>query len=353
MGRLWICLPLCLLLQDQRPMLSEATGADVEGPPPPLAPSVKRLVHVTAAVGGLAPAAFPAQLPWPGLVWQVRDHLLDRPTQVRLLLAHGVGGFSPLGFPACFSPGHGHLLADRGPGQEMLEDLRHENPVKFLQMCLAHYDRHVQAYSCTMIKRERIKNKLQGQEENDCHFREKPFSIYMKWIKGERLAKAVLYVEGEYKDGGTSPPGDVCMFLARPSSPALRWGIFPQEMDGANARDSGRYTLKEFGMKIGAQRTLNGIVAAQAKGTLRLRYFGLAKLPQIGDRLCYKFVRTPIEPPEEDGLFEMTIYIDVETWLQVGSVLKDKSGALIGEYFFRDVKLNPTFKEDQFKRSAL
>ena len=49
----------------------------------------------------------------------------------------------------------------------------------------------------------------------------------------------------------------------------------------------------------------------------------------------------------------MTIYIDKETWLQVGTVLKGDGGKLVGEYFFRDLKLNPEFKPDQFLRAAL
>jgi outer membrane lipoprotein-sorting protein len=47
------------------------------------------------------------------------------------------------------------------------------------------------------------------------------------------------------------------------------------------------------------------------------------------------------------------MYVDKETWLQVGSVLKGEEGQLIGEYFFRDVKLNPRFKPGTFTRDAL
>ena len=80
---------------------------------------------------------------------------------------------------------------------------------------------------------------------------------------------------------------------------------------------------------------------------------GLERLPEAGDRLCYKFLRAPFEPPEEDGLNELTVYIDTDTWLQVGSILRDTKNQTLAEYFFRDIKLNPQFKENQFKRSAL
>ena len=46
-------------------------------------------------------------------------------------------------------------------------------------------------------------------------------------------------------------------------------------------------------------------------------------------------------------------HFDKETWLQVGTVLRDTEGRLLGEYFFRDVRLNPDIPASQFKRGAL
>ena len=78
----------------------------------------------------------------------------------------------------------------------------------------------------------------------------------------------------------------------------------------------------------------------------------LRKVREAGDRLCYALRRTCAEP-EEDQVTEVTIYIDKETWFQIGSVLKAEDGKLIGEYIFRDIHLNPTFKPNQFERSAV
>ena len=49
----------------------------------------------------------------------------------------------------------------------------------------------------------------------------------------------------------------------------------------------------------------------------------------------------------------MILYVDVETWLQVGSELHDSNGSLLGEYFFRDVRLNPAHDAKQFTRGAI
>jgi outer membrane lipoprotein-sorting protein len=76
------------------------------------------------------------------------------------------------------------------------------------------------------------------------------------------------------------------------------------------------------------------------------------RIPEVGDRDCYVLHRICAKP-ELDGVKDVTIYVDAETWLQVGSVLKDDKGLLIGSYYFRDIKLNPEFKKDQFTPAGL
>jgi hypothetical protein len=137
--------------------------------------------------------------------------------------------------------------------------------------------------------------------------------------------------------------------------PAPPFGFFvvTRDVDGEDARKSGRYFINQFGMKIGAQRTLKHMLEAKERDKLQVDYLGITEVPELGDRPCYTFVRSKYEPPEEDGVAELTIYIDLETWLQVGSVLRDTKGDLIAEYFFRDIKLNPQFAADQFTRKKL
>ena len=166
----------------------------------------------------------------------------------------------------------------------------------------------------------------------------------MEWKQGGGRAKRVLYVEGENNN----------KMLARPSGLAAWTGIWTKEVNDPEARASGRYLINEFGIKLGTKRTLDAMLSAKGRNALFVKYEGIFKIKELGDRPCYKLIRTPYDPPEDaEGLNELIIYIDTETWLQVGSILKDTAGNLIAEYFFRNVKLNPTFKPDQFKRSAL
>jgi hypothetical protein len=222
-----------------------------------------------------------------------------------------------------------------------LETLLHYHPIRFLESCLAKYDREVEGYRTTFLKQERIDRKLQPPEKLDVHFREEPFSVHMKWLEGARLALAAVYVEGENDD----------MMLAKPK--ALPFLTVSREKNGADAKASGRYTIDQFGIYLGTKRTVAAMRDAQERGELHVRYEGIYKVPELNNRPCYKFVRSPYVPLEEEGVNELTLYIDQETCLQVGSVLKDGKGELLASYFFADIQLNPTFKKDQFTRRGL
>jgi Protein of unknown function (DUF1571) len=216
--------------------------------------------------------------------------------------------------------------------------------IAFLDKCRQRYDQQqIKGYSVILHKQERIGGKLYPPEEIQCFYREKPYSVFMHWLRGQRKAESSLYVEGE--NGGK--------MLAKPAGLAgLLVAVVERDVDGADARQSGRYTMKEFGLKSAIQKTCRDWKAAKEKGTLRAQYLGVHKVHEAGDRLCYT-VRRTCAVPEEDGVMEVTIYIDKENWLQVGSVLKGNDGRLIGEYMFRDLRINPQFKSDQFQRAAL
>src|SRR5262245_36084964 len=192
MARLWLCLPLCLLLRDQGPvdlpdLLDKETYA-----PPPLSQRDLSISQDALGLAAVAPLSFPASVPW-GAVHRLSNRLIPWDSYE---LATGVSVASS--GAGCSWSLLAATLADKGPG--MLEDLRYRRPVRFLEMCLERYRREVGGYSGIMLKRERVKGTLNKPEELLIHFREKPFSVFMEWKKGNSLAKRVLYVKGENND---------------------------------------------------------------------------------------------------------------------------------------------------------
>jgi len=220
------------------------------------------------------------------------------------------------------------------------------DPIAVLEKCLARYRKEVQGYTAIMYKQERIGGQLQKEEEIKVAFKENPHSVSFEWLKGARSAERALYVEGANNGKLLARPNG---FLAR----KIAGEVVSRDVDGSDAHKAGRYTLKQFGMKKGTERSLATLKRLRAKKQLKVEYLGIHRAPpKAGNRLCYKFHATYTEPVD-DGVTDLTIYIDKETWLQVGSQLKGKDGVTIGDYFFRDIKLNPEFPEDQFKRKAL
>jgi hypothetical protein len=229
------------------------------------------------------------------------------------------------------------------PDNATMAQLAAKDPIAFLENCVRRYDRDVQGFKLRFYKRERIDGKMNGAEEIDVCFRDKPHSVLMRWVEGARKAKAALYVEGENE-------GKV---LVKPAGLASVAGIVKRDVEGSDAKKSGRYTMKQFGLKNATLRALNSWKTAKADDGLHVELLGEEKVKDAGDKTCWVLKRSKYKKPENDGVVETTLYIDKETWLQVGSVVRGEDGKLIGEYYFRDIQLNPKYDDDQFEKSAL
>ncbi len=229
------------------------------------------------------------------------------------------------------------------PDDAGLERLARTDPVAFLEACLRRYDREVHGYRVTLHKRERLEGKLNRPEVIDVAFREEPFSVLFDWREGAGRAQRTLYVRGENDD----------KLLVRPAGWRFQLvGIVSRDPEGPDARAAGRYPLTAFGIKIGTRQVLASWQQARKKGELHVEYLGRQRVAEAGNRMCHVLRRRPYARPEEDGITSLVMYVDVETWLQVGTVLTGDNGP-IGEYFFRDVRLNPVFPAETFTRQAL
>jgi hypothetical protein len=229
------------------------------------------------------------------------------------------------------------------PDNRTMEKLARTDPIAFLENCLRRSDREVKGYHCVLRKQERIKGELQPTEVVDADFREKPFSVRMVWKEGIRRVRKTLYAEGE--NGGK--------IMVRPEGRIAGLLVVSLDPNGAEVKDSSRYPPTEFGMKIGAEKTLAAWKNAQKHGDLKVTFKGERRVKEAGDRLCWVLERTNYVRREEDGIARATFYFDKETWLQIGSVLRRADDHILGEYFFRDIQLNPEFDPDTFTRKGI
>jgi hypothetical protein len=246
------------------------------------------------------------------------------------------------------------VITDRGqplPDAEQMARLAREQPVEFITECLIRYRRGVRCYTLTFFKEERINHMPQQAEVMEVAFREQPFGVFLKWDKGARKADRALYVAGENDDKMLVRPTPFWSLMAR-AKYEMKDGLAVVDPDSEDARGSGRFTIKEFGMYNGLARLLVDWEAAQKKGALHVEYLGEQVVKGVGDRTCHVLRRSQFLRPERDGVTEQTVYIDKETWLQVGSVARGPEG-LIGAYFYRNIVINPDLPADQFTPAGL
>ncbi|HLW65269.1 MAG TPA: DUF1571 domain-containing protein [Gemmataceae bacterium] len=241
-----------------------------------------------------------------------------------------------------------HSWVDDGqslPDEATFAELARTDPVLFLVACLRRHNREIQSYSGLMVKQERIKNKLKETEVIDFWFREKPYSVLMKWQSGSKLlreASSTLYVENENN-------GKV---LIVPNAFKKLGKYVERDPESDEVKGASRYGIREFSIRQGTERTWLAWKAAQEKGILFVEYEGIKPIAELDNRPCYVLKRT-CKPTEEDGIATVEIMVDTQTWLQLGSVLRNSESELIGRYYFTQLKINPEFPEDQFTKDTV
>ena len=145
-----------------------------------------------------------------------------------------------------------------------------KDAVEFLQKCLDRYDRKgIKGYRMIMEKQESIDGKLQPREVVEVFFRTEPYSFLLRWLKGARLAKSVLYVEGENGDKMLAhPSGLVGDFLK----------VVRVDPEGPQAHRESRYTIKQLGLRNVLRRTRTFWGKAKEKGQLNVKHLGVRKV---------------------------------------------------------------------------
>lgn len=237
-----------------------------------------------------------------------------------------------------------------GPVSEDLfaEQLR-TDPVAALQASIAAYP-HT-GFTAEFRKRERMGGKLADEEVIRVAVQDDPHSVLMLWQQGGGAGQGTLYVKGQ--NGGKMK---VWMFRK------LVQDVDPQ---GFVPKQSARYTIEEFGIEQSTKRTLRAWAAIKDAGELKCEYLGRKVMAEAGGRECFVLRRTsPVDtidpfvtggPAVEvtdknrrDSFRAVTVYLDCETRLQVGTEQHRHDGELIASYWFRDVNLKPEFDADTF-----
>ncbi|HZY89543.1 MAG TPA: DUF1571 domain-containing protein, partial [Gemmataceae bacterium] len=175
---------------------------------------------------------------------------------------------------------------------ERMGRLAREQPLEFVEECLRRYRRDVRTYTLTMTKEERIDGQLHQPEEIEVAFREQPYGVALTWTKGAQRAERALYVAGQNDDKVLVRPTPRWRLVARLAGKLDKDGVATIDVDGDDARQSGRFTIKEFGMYQGLARLFADWKAAGDKSALHVEYLGEQVVKEAGGRTCYVLRRT-------------------------------------------------------------
>jgi hypothetical protein len=275
-------------------------------------------------------------------------------------------------------------------GDEFLE-LAKTDPITMYDKCLSRYQREVKGgFTATLVKRERVKGEppppADPPEEvirlavrgdlPDPATGARAVEVSMKWLSGHREVSlvgfkskigATLYSE---KPGDEGTRGKVLVWR-----PEARFSqLTPSPVKGPMPEGQSRYCIRDAGLYGAMLRTYTAWKQRRDAGTLKFEYLGTRAVDRVGGRVCHVVKRTcaglEVDPfelggtadlspgnVEKSGHTSVTVMIDAERWLQVGSELErtgpDGKSVLIASYYFRDIELNPTFDPDTFTEAGL
>ena len=270
--------------------------------------------------------------------------------------------------------------------QQQFDKLAETDPVKMLDQCLTRYQREAKGgLRCTLQMQERVKGEPKPPAQPTVEVidlyvhgdvpgpesKQTAIEVLMKWKSG---AKKVLGAEiratlfSEKSDA--EHQGKILPW--RPDASFVKLGpVMPY--NGKEAQGQSRYCIRDAGLYRTMLRTHEAWKARQAAGELKFEYLGKQTPEHIG-RECHvvKRVCTRVEldafeiggtastDPKvvaAEGHTEVTVFIDVERWLQVGTELyrtePDGTRVLVGAYYFRDVQLNADLPPDTFTVAGL
>ncbi len=217
-----------------------------------------------------------------------------------------------------------------------------QDPMGYLER-VAERCRSLHEYTLTFIRQERrgLLPRLSPPEHIQCWFRRQPFSVRMKWLDTDIKYGESAYVEGQ-RDNKVR-------FVTRWWSPPL---LPPPAVNRVDVQTpviwgEAKRPMTDFGLERLMDRTLDSL--RRAGDEVVLRYEGLRALPGSDTTVHHIHIEYPAAkfpvPVQE-------LYIDLETDLPAGTILKYASGEIDAAYFYRDVRTNVRLTDTDFLLEA-
>jgi hypothetical protein len=215
------------------------------------------------------------------------------------------------------------------------EAMVQRDQLEFLRNVRQKCDETTVDFTATFHKRERIRGDLRDEEAAQMKWRAKPFSVYMKYVKGDKGREA-LYVDGQ-NDG---------KMLVHPGG--LLGGLIQLKLDPASERvmkDNLR-PITMAGIVNMINTALPPFELALANGDLKTEYLGRM---DVAGRRAYGIKRIL---PKKDiyPCKELVLFVDCDLLIPIGADSYGWDGQLESSYRYTDVRLNVGLGDIDFSK---
>ena len=207
-------------------------------------------------------------------------------------------------------------------------------------------------YTCTFFKQERLGTELSEGQIMELKMRHKPFSVYMKWLNGEK-GRELLYVDGEQDNKMLVHPGG---WKAR-IVPSIKL-----EPDSSLAMAESRHPVTMVGLlKLSDEIITRRRGEIERKCPVRCRFI---ENETANERPCYCFVSTYLDRKASEEYRKSIQYIDREWLLPIcvknyawpeanQSFASDGAldeATLVEHYGYSELQFNQQLANDDFDR---
>jgi len=208
-------------------------------------------------------------------------------------------------------------------------------------------------YTCNFYKQERLGADLSDGQFIELKMRHKPFSVYMKWISGEK-GRELLYVDGEHDNKMIVHPGGWKARLV----PAIKL-----EPDGALAMRESRHPVTMVGLvKLCEEIITRRKVEIERSHPVRCQ---LIEQEIVNDRPCWCFVSVYLDRKVSEDYRKSVQFIDKEwllplcvknySWPEEKQKFADDNAldeaTLIEHYAYSDLQFNQQLANEDFDKT--
>jgi hypothetical protein len=217
-------------------------------------------------------------------------------------------------------------------------DLGKNDHIALLKLAVDRYRTTVRDYTGIFHKQERIGRKLGKPQLISFKFKEKPYSLFMRWKKNPLGGDKLLYVEGQNKN----------KMIVHPIGLASIFRSVKVDPNSKKALSSSLRPCHRFGFHRTMTTTLKIYELAKKNGDLQTRFLGLTT---IDKRKCVKLERT-LPRKKQYRYGRLTMEFDLEYLLPVSVTCYDWQDKLVARYVFTNLKLNVGLTDKQFTPKA-